>query len=172
MAVSGTVGARTVAARQTAERQIKAAYIARFGSYVEWPPQAFGRPDSSLSIGVVGDDLLADDLARLVAGHLVNGRRVTVHKLPRDLLSPECNVLFIGKSENGRLPDILAATKGRPTLTVTESDGALALGSIINFVIVNDRVRFEIAPGTAGMSKLGISARLLAAAYRVAPGAS
>ncbi len=57
-------------------------------------------------------------------------------------------------------------------MAVTESGGALAPGSIINFVIVNDTVRFEMAPGTAGMGKLGISARLLATAYRVAPGAS
>ena len=60
-------------------------------------------------------------------------------------------MLFIGRAESGRLADILAATKGLPMLTVTESEDALALGSTINFVIIDGKVRFEVAPKTASL---------------------
>jgi len=166
------VEAQTVSREDATERQIKAAYLSKFGSYVKWPDHAFATPDTPLKIGIVGDDMLADDLEQLVAGHAVNGRPVTVHKLHHDDPVKGLNMLFIGRAASSQLADILAMTKGLPMLTITESEDALALGSTINFVIVDGRVRFEVAPKTASLGNLNISARLLAAAYKVAPGAS
>jgi hypothetical protein len=166
------VDAQTVVMHEATERQVKAAYLSKFGSYVKWPDHAFAKPDSPLRIGVIGADLLADELVQLVADHTVNGRSVTVHKLRHGDPLADFNVLFIGRSESARLADILAATKGLPMLTVTETEDALTLGSTINFVVVEGRVRFEVAPKTASLGNLNISARLLAAAYKVASGAS
>lgn len=154
------------------EQQVKAAYLYKFCSYVEWPPNAFAAADSPIKIGVLGADALADELAQTVVGRTVNGRTVTVRKLHRDDPISGINVLFIGRASGSRLAEILAAAKGQPTLTVTESEGALATGSIINFVLVDGKVRFEVAPKTALTAYLNISARLLAAAYKVAAGSS
>jgi hypothetical protein len=153
----------------TVERQIKAAYLYKFGSYVDWPPAAFDNPASPLIIGIIGADALADELAQMVPGRTINGRSVSVRKLrPEDSLAG-LNMLFIGRDSNGRLAEVLAAARGQPLLTVTESSEALAAGSMINFVIVDAKVRFEAAPKAAGQGSLSISARLLAAAYRVLP---
>jgi len=149
------------------ERRIKAAYLYKFGGYVEWPQQVFASPSSPLTIGVIGADALADELAQIVVGRTINGRPVVVRKLSREDPVAGLNVLFIGRSNNDHLAEILATTKGRPLLTVTESAEALAIGSMINFVVVNDKVRFEAAPKVAGQGNLSISARLLPAAYRV-----
>ena len=61
----------------------------------------------------------------------------------------------------------MAAAKGQPLLTVTESEEALELGSMINFVVVEDKVRFDIAPPPFESSNLKISARLLGVARKV-----
>jgi hypothetical protein len=162
-----TTGAETIA-HPDAERQVKAAYLYKFGSYVEWPERTFASADSPLQIGVVGADAMADELTQLTIGRTINGRPVTVRKLRREDSISGLNVLFIGRASAGRTAEILAATKGQPMLTVTESDEALALGSMINFVVVDGKVRFEVAPRVAGQGNLSISARLLAAAYKVA----
>lgn len=157
---------------EAVERQVKAAYLYKFGSYVEWPERTFDSPLSPLTIGVVAADALADELAQVVAGRTINGHPVNVRKLRREESVKGLNVLFIGRLNNARLADTLAAAKGQPILVITESEAALTLGSIINFVIVDGKVRFEVAPKTAGLLNLSISARLLAAAYKVAAGAS
>jgi hypothetical protein len=149
------------------EQQVKAAYLYKFSAYVEWPEKSFPSPDSPLRIGIVGADALADELGKIAIGRTVNGRPVIVRKLRREDSLAGLNVLFIGSSNNKRLPEILAAVKGQPILIVTESDDALAVGGMINFVVIDGKVRFEIAPKTAGLSQLSISARLLAAAYKV-----
>lgn len=158
--------------RPDIERQVKAAYLYKFGSYVEWPERAFTSPDSPVRIGLIGADAMADELAQMVAGRTINGRQVVVRKLRREDVIAGFNILFVGHSNNARLAEILAMTKGQPMLTVTESDDGIAAGSMINFVVVGGKVRFEASPKAAGLSNLNISARLLAAAYKVAQGAS
>jgi hypothetical protein len=57
-------------------------------------------------------------------------------------------------------------------LTVTESADTFALGSIINFVIVEDKVRFDVALHEAELCNLRVSARLLSVARKVLGGPS
>ena len=52
-------------------------------------------------------------------------------------------------------------------LTITESD--IDAGAVLNFVVVDDRVRFDIALPAADANQLKISARLLNVARRVVP---
>ena len=48
--------------------------------------------------------------------------------------------------------------------------GAIDVGSVINFVLVDNRVRFEISVGNAERHGLKVSSRLLAVAQRVEMG--
>ena len=152
---------------QADEYRVKAAFLYKFGSYVEWPSGSFARSDSPVTIGVMGADALADELAQIVAGRNVNGRPVLVRKLrPGDPIAG-LHVLFVGRSDGRRLAEILASAKGRALLTVTESEEGLELGSMINFVVVEDKVRFDIAPPPPETDNLRISARLLGVARKV-----
>ena len=152
---------------QADEYRVKAAFLYKFGSYIEWPSGSFARADSPVAIGVMGADALAEELVQIVAGRNVNGRPVRVRKLrPGDPIAG-LHVLFIGGSDTGRLAEILAAARGRALLTVTESEGGLELGSMINFVVVEDKVRFDVAPPPPESGNLKISARLLGVARKV-----
>jgi len=152
---------------QTAEYRVKAAFLYKFGGYVEWPQGVFAKPDSPIAIGVIGAEALAEELARIVAGRTINGRPVTVRKLRPGEAVASLHVLFVGRSDSSRLADILAAAKGQPLLTVTETEEALELGSMINFVVVEDKVRFDVAPPPSESGNLKISARLLGVARKV-----
>ena len=164
----GVAGSRPAQAdAQADEYRVKAAFLYKFGSYIEWPSGSFARADSPVAIGVMGADALADELVQIVAGRNVNGRPVRVRKLrPGDPIAG-LHVLFVGRADSGRLPEILAAAKGQALLTVTESEGGLELGSMINFVVVEDKVRFDVAPPPSESGNLRISARLLGVARKV-----
>ena len=157
-------------ADEESEVRIKAAFLYKFGGFVEWPPPAFADARSPFIIGVLSADSVAAELERVVAGRTVHGRPVEVRRLQRGDATRGLHVLFVGQSESARLPEILRASKGRPLLVVTESDSALEQGSVINFVVVDDKVRFDVALAPAGRSNLRISARLLSVARNVVPG--
>ena len=155
---------------QNLERQVKAAYLIKFAGFVEWPEGSFVRPDSPLLIGVMGADALADQLERSAAGHSANGRPLQVKKLRKGEPTGQLHMLFIGALDKASLQEVLAATRSQPMLTVSDSEEAHALGSIINFVLADERLRFEVALKPAATARIRISARMLSAAYRVAPG--
>jgi hypothetical protein len=167
LAAMAPVSALAQVDRAAAETQIKAAFLYKFSAFVEWPPKAFSRPDSPFTIGVMGADELAAELEQIVKGRTVLERAVVVRRMRRGESIAGIQMLFIGQAEGARLTEILANAKGQSVLTVTESDDALSHGSMINFVFVDDKVRFDVALPQAERGALKISARLLAVARKV-----
>jgi hypothetical protein len=152
---------------QDIEQRVKAAFLFKFGGYVEWPERVFPRSDSPLVLGVAGADVLAAELSRIASGRTMNGRPVVVRRVRGGEQVTDVHVLFIGRSEASRLGELLSMTQGQPVLTVSETEKGLAQGSVINFVIADNRVRFEVSLETANRNGLRIGAPLLAVAQRV-----
>jgi hypothetical protein len=157
----------TAQAERSAEVQIKAAFLYKFGGFVEWPPKVFARPAASFTIGVLGSEAIAAELEQLVAGRTVQDRPVAVRRLKRADALSDVHVLFVGRSEAARLGEVLDAAKGQALLIVTESADALSQGSTINFVQEGNKVRFDVALPQAERASLRISARLLSVARKV-----
>ncbi len=166
--VSGNTYTQTTEPAEPAAAAIKAAYLYKFGNFVHWPARSQDTTGKVFTIGIISEDGLADELKKIVAGRSVMGLPVVIRKLRTGDPMGGINVLFVGRSHNSHLADILAAVKGKATLTVTESDKGLELGGMINFVTIDGKLRFEVAPKAAELESIAISARLLAAAYKVA----
>jgi YfiR/HmsC-like len=149
---------------ELAPSTVKAAFLYKFAGYVDWPEVHSGR---ALVIGVVGADDFARELEALTSGRSIEGRPIEVRRLGAREPLVDLDVLFIADTERPRLAELLGGARDLPILTVTESDGALASGSIINLTVVEDRMRFEVALYAADRSGLRLNSRLLAVAYRV-----
>jgi uncharacterized protein DUF4154 len=161
------LAARAAEDSQALELRVKAAFLYKFAGYVEWPSKSFAGPETPVTIGVVGAESLAAELAQAVTGRTVNDRPVAVKRLRAGETLAGIHILFVGKAENARLDQLAQSAQPRSILTVSESDGALARGSVINFVLTEGRVRFEIALDSAEKSGLRLSSRLLAVAQQV-----
>lgn len=147
------------------ERSIKAAFVSKFIAYVEFQGRA-REPQAPLVIGVVGADDIAGELTRIV-GRGINGRAISVRKLSPGGRLDAVDVLFVGLGESDRAERLLRSAAAEGILTITEFDRALRQGSVINFRIVDERVRFEISLAAADKAKLKLSSRLLSVAYHV-----
>ena len=152
------------------EHQVKAAFLYKFAGFVDWPAASFARPDAPLTIAVAGAETVAAELVQATTGRTVEGRTVTVKRVKSGESLAGVHILFVGKAESARLNQWVQSARPNAVLVVTESDGALAQGSVINFVIADRRVRFEVALDSAEKSKLKLSSRLLAVAQQVHTG--
>ena len=123
-------------------------------------------PFWALVIGVAGADALAEQLEQSVAGHSVNGRAVQVKKVRRGEALAGLHVLYLGALEKTALQEMLAASRGLALLTVSDSDEVYAMGSMINFVMAEDKVRFDVALKPVAQAHIRISARMLLALMR------
>ncbi|MEN3276454.1 MAG: hypothetical protein V7631_2244 [Massilia sp.] len=152
------------------ESQVKAAYLYKFAGFVDWPPGTFVRPDSPLLIGVAGDDAFAGQVEQLVAGRRAGGHPLHVRRLRRGDSPAGLHILFVAGPGDAAGAGLLDAARGLPLLTVSDAAGASAdpiPAGMIRFRIVDARLRFEVALRDVAPSGLKISARLLAAAWRV-----
>jgi hypothetical protein len=145
------------------ERDVKSELLYRFIRYIEWPPTAFPTVDSPVFVGILGGEPLVSGLESLADGQVVNKRPVIVHNLRGPETAKGFHLVFVGRTAAAQLPAVMR-TAGS-ALIVTEWPGALAQGSVINFLTVNDQVRFEISLEAARRRDLAISSRLLSVAH-------
>ena len=149
------------------EYEVKAAFLYNFAKFVEWPQGAFADADSPLIIGVLGDDPFGEVLDRTVAGKLVQGRPLRVQRWKRLVEMRNCHILFISTSEQGSMLSILDKIRPTPVLTVSDSGDFDERGGIVGFIMVDNKVRFEINNRRAQDAGLKISSRLLMLAVSV-----
>ena len=162
-------GGAAAAPEPSVEYAVKAAYLYKFGEFVEWPSSAFESESSPATLCVVGDDPFGPVLDKAVAGQRISDREITVRRLEDAKAHSGCQVMFVGGNDPEKLAKTIDAVKGEGVLTITDgATGPSAIG-IINFVIANNRVRFEIDDGAAATNGLVISSKLLGLASSVKP---
>jgi hypothetical protein len=152
------------------ESLVQATYLYKFIDYVEWPASEVPKPMTHITIGVIDADEVAAALNTLIAAHPNEVRKMTVKILKTNETLADIQILFIGHGNNAQIRDLLAGTRDLPMLTITAFDGALEFGSIINFIIIDGHIKFEISVNQATRNGLKISSRLLALAQKIDTG--
>jgi hypothetical protein len=164
----GLFAARPAAAQPNttvSEREVKAAFLYRFLEYVRWPAESFAKSDSPIQIGIVGDPAMVTALKAITAGRTVRGRPIGVHSAAENDLDG-FQLIFVSESQSSRLQRIARLAEG-PVLIVSETPDGLDRGGIINFVLEQNRVRFEVALAPATARSLTIASGLLSVARNV-----
>lgn len=157
----------TALAAESLEQAVKAAYLYKFGLFVEWPSAAFTSSSSALNVCVVGDDPFGTALDSAANGQRIGGREVMVRRMKTVGRESGCHILYAAGSETQAPGQIIAAVRGSGVLTVTDARGPGATEGIINFVIKDNRVRFDIDEAAATQNGLAISSKLLSLALEV-----
>lgn len=156
------------AADESLESAVKAAFLFKFGAYVEWPATAFISPTSPMHLCVMGGgDAFIATLEKVVGTEHINGRTVVVRSLKTVERDSGCHIIYIGVAEAQRSAQAIEATRGSNVLTVSDAGGSRSGAGIIDFVIVNNRVRFDIDDEAAAQNGLVISSKLLSLALNV-----
>lgn len=151
-----------VATATNAAHEVKAAFLFYFASYVEWPPSA----RSTVSFALLNAPDVELEFERFASGRTIHGKPISVRHLDTIDDLRDDDVLFIGSRENSRLPELIQAIDGA-TLIVSDAPDGLSAGAMVNFLLVDQRVRFEISVPAAEAAGLVLSSRLLSAALHV-----
>jgi len=156
--------ARPLSAEAYREEAVKAAFLHRFTGYVDWPAEALG--GDAFRITVLGAPELAAELGRVLEGRKVKGLPVAIAtSLPRS--GPHPHLLYVGRGYAGDLGRLLAQHRSHPMLVVTDQPQGLEKGGAINFLLVDQRLRFEVSLEPVQAAGLTMSSQLLAVAVRV-----
>lgn len=151
--------------------QLKAAFLYNFVRFVEWPTNALGSDSTPITLGVIGSDRFASELATLLKEKKAHNHPLVVKKLSNAADSATCQVVYLADGEAKHPGAVVEATRKKPILLVGEADDFLDNGGMIN--ILQDerqkRLLFDINPQTAEQSNLTISSHLLRLARKTTP---
>ncbi len=147
---------------------VEAAYLFNFGKFVGWP--AAPAADAPFVICVLGQDPFGPILDGTVAGETLKGRQVEDKRISRPQEATGCSILYISSSESGRLSRILPVIHEAPVLTVSDIPDFVQQGGMIQFVLRDGRVRFEVNLAPAQSNGLSVSSELLKVAVEVVRG--
>jgi hypothetical protein len=150
--------ATTAWAQTSKEYQIKAAFLYNFTKFVEWPETSF-TDSGSIIVGAYCNDAFDAELAAIVKGRSVNGHGLAVRRLESADDARWVHVAFVCASQAGLLDSVRTSIGDSPVLLVADS-GLQAEGAAIRFVLVDDKVRFEIDAHAAERAGIKISAQL------------
>jgi hypothetical protein len=164
-AILAAMRCAAAAAGSYSEDAVKAAFLYRFTGYVEWPQAALANPP--FIVAVLDADGVATELARLLQTHLVQNQGAEVRPIRSIREFSNAQMLYVGPAHRDDLRHVIASLAGRPVLIVTSEEDGLDAGSTVNFLLIDQRVRFEIAVDAAQSAGLKVASELLAVAIRV-----
>jgi hypothetical protein len=157
-------GSQSARGERPSRDEVEAAYLYNFGKFVRWPASSLRGP---LVICVAAQDSLIQVLESLVGGEQIEQRQLAVKGVNEPGAVAGCSILFMGSTEAKRADTFLAAAAGRPILTVGDAPDFLVRGGTIQFVQVEDHVRFSVNLNAANRCGLSLSSELLKVAVSV-----
>lgn len=148
------------------ENQVKAAFLYNFTKFVEWPVESAGT-DGEMLVCVAGSEGFGQTMQQTLSGKTSRNRQLVSKLLnsPGDVKN--CQVLFMAFSEPRQLREWVSAVAEQPVLTVGDAGGFVDSGGMIQFVIVDGKIRFDINQSATDRSQLKISSKLLSLARSV-----
>lgn len=149
------------------EYLVKAAFIYNFVKFVEWPGAKAIQQQSKIDICVLGDSDLAAAKEVFRAASTARQTLSIVQEPDAKNITKHCHIVFIGKSENAQIGEIMTLLKGSPVLTVSDIDGFAESGGMIGFVTSDNKVKVEVNTKAASAAGLRVDAQLLEIAVKV-----
>lgn len=137
----------------------KAMLTLSFIRYMGWSEAA---RQGDFVIGVIKDRELADWLKTQSEGKKFGFQNVVIKMFKSPQEAEDCQVLYVSRNVSySRNAASLLDKVGKDTLVITEEEGSIKNGSMINFVVRDGKLRFELSKSNAAISNIQFSQKLL-----------
>lgn len=144
--------------------RIKAVFILNFTKLIEWP-----KIDRSgnFVVGVVGETPLYSELFKMAKIKKVANQPLSIAKFNTIEDIGKCHILYVTKENCNAIKEVLKKVDNNSTLVITEKVGLADKGAGINFVVKDNRQKFELNITNVEKNKLKVSSNLESLAVSV-----
>lgn len=164
-------GAAQPAGATAEAASLMATYLTHFVGFTAWPDavraQITAGDGPGFVVGVLGTDPFGDRLDEAFRGKRFATRPVLVRRLKTEQEMRDCQLLFISRSEAGRVRTLLEALQDWPILTVSDIPGFVGVGGHVGFHEERSKMHFDINLEGTRRSGLTMSSQLLKLAWNL-----
>lgn len=154
------------------EYKVKAAFLFNFLKFVEWPPKPAAQTDTPITIAVLGEDKFGNAFDEITS-RKIKDRSIVIKRFTdfgnEDVKTQlqQCQLVFVSANQQKYTKDIIALFQKKPVLIVGETPGFLEAGGMVNFIMQEGKVCFELNQDTAKVAELKMASQLMRLAKRV-----
>ncbi len=135
------------------EYALKADFLYRFVDYVYWKEYS---KKQTFKIAILEESPITTSLL-----NITKNKKIEVKGYKNLNEIGFCNILFVPYNCTIPIETILAKFSGKPVLIVTEQNGYGKKGAHMNFVLVDNKLKFEVNLKAINKAGIGISSFLL-----------
>jgi hypothetical protein len=128
-----------MAGAQEQEANLKAVFIYNFTRYIDWDTTGAG---NDFIIGIIGPSAVTGSLMEIAKKNTVKNKKIIIRQFSKPEDIEYCHILFIPQKLPFPLYSILNRV-GKGMLTISEEPGYAKQGTAFNFVIKDDKLKFE-----------------------------
>ena len=139
---------------------VKAAYLYRFGQFIEEPPRT-----GALTVCVVGDNAVAASLEKLSREDPATDKTLVRRDGP-NAAGGGCGILFVGHDE-AHAAALLKSVGASSTLVVGDNPAFLRAGGMVAFTLQDRKLHFSVNLANVQAARLKLSSELLRHAAEV-----
>ena len=145
---------------------VKAVYLYNFGRFVEWPASVTAK-SGSFTVCVLGQDPFGPALDATLAGETIDGKSVVAKRISNPQEAASCRIVFMSSAEGSQIDKIIESLNKQAVLTVSDTPQFSQRGGMIQFVLEEQKVRFEVNLTAVQHAGLTLSSELLKVAISV-----
>lgn len=143
---------------QTEVSKVQAYFIYNFSRLIKWPANY---TQGDFVIGVLGNSQTYQNLVELTAHKKVGMQTMMVKRFTTPEELSDCHILLISADNSSNINEINRRLANKHTLIISESNGLINQGSAIDFLIVDNKLRFKMNIDNAQKYNLTVSKSLL-----------
>lgn len=132
-----------------------AVFVQSFARYSSWPPLSNG-----FKVVVVGNTKAYDEIVKNVAGKVIAASAATVVKSDDDGSIEDASIIYIADGASNQLSQLLKITEGKPVMIIAEREGLHRKGATMSFIVINNKLKFDINMKELDKRNLKVSAQL------------
>ena len=155
-----------VSVNHAQKEKYQSLFIYNFTKYIKWPDSY---NSDKFVIGVLGNSAIFTSLSEMALAKKKtgNGLVIEVKKYSSVDEIDGCNILFVSENAIDNLGQIDSRTSTKPILVVSDSPGMATKGSVINFVELDGKMKFELNESKAFGKGLIVSGSLISLAILI-----
>ncbi len=141
----------------TQQSAFKAAFLYHFTEYIDWRNVKM----ETFNFAVLDKSPITEQMKIIANEKKIKNKKIKVKEYATLDAVEDCHILFIPETCTISIESILKKFAGKPVLIVTEKAGYGKKGAHINFLVSENKLRFEINLEAFKNSDIAISSQLL-----------
>lgn len=143
---------------ETDVNNAQAIFIYNFLSQVRWPEGSIG---NNYTVGVFGKTTTTEYLKKYTENKKISNKPIEVVEYTSATEIKNCQILFLTFGKSSEISSVAQKTNGKGCLIVAEKSGLTNSGAVIDFNIIDGKLRFKVNEVNAKKQNLLISSQLI-----------